>query len=177
MAINRAGDHFESAEVDGEPGEELEFGVDPADPPEECDPGECVEGEDVAVPEEVAVDEPEEEEPSAPSMPESCAGVEFGVELARSIGSVELAGVHDNARAEEQGEDEHELAQEKHAGGLVGSGVCRRIGDDGGIRVGGAWPGEGDDVGDEDAQEGEAPEGVDGLEPIGRLGWCGGGWC
>ncbi len=89
-------DHDECGQqVEDEPGDEEGFGVDSSNPPEECEPGECVEGEDVAVPEEVAVDESEDEEPCASGVPEGGAGAEFGVvELG---GVIELSCVHDDA--------------------------------------------------------------------------------
>lgn len=86
-----------SCEVEHKSAEDLDFGVDSAYPPEQCEPGECVECEDIAVPEEVCVDEAEEEEPCASDVPERGAGAEFGVVVAFFVGGVELPGVHDDA--------------------------------------------------------------------------------
>lgn len=59
--------------VDSEASEEEVLWFESADPPHECESGDCVVGEDVAVPEEVGVHESEEEEPGASGVPKICA--------------------------------------------------------------------------------------------------------
>lgn len=83
--------------VDCEAAEEEVLWFESADPPHECESGDCVVGEDVAVPEEVGVHESKEEEPGASGEPEGGAFGEFGVVFALFVCAIELAGVHDDS--------------------------------------------------------------------------------
>ena len=110
--------------------------------------------EDIAGPDEMGVEEANEDEPGAAAV----------VDGGRDAGEEEVG-----AGGEEEGEDgAHFAIPESHGDEPGGQVEARRTAVDGGVHVGGEGEAEGDDVQEQDAEEGEAAEGVEGLDAFGH---------